>query len=454
MCSPTRNRRHPLTRALLSLGILALVLTGGLFVRTGDADAAPLPFVVQQVKITGEPDDVPLGPAGLTIDIRFNLPPVGTTLTPDNLYIRNIRTGARVPYDTPTFELGDHSHLFIRPNAPLAENTEYDLVLTSDIKALIKMGAVMVPISLQGKTVRFMTTGPPSVRNVMPADEATGVRPDTPIWASFNRAMDASSASSKNYYLHEIPAGVQIPAKVEFTNNNLCHLAPDTLLKSNTQYRVTLMPGPNGVKAKNGKPMTKAFTWTFTTAPAKFPDVESGHDYFTAVEFLANWDVIGGYENGKFGPNDPLSRQQFAKILARAVELKITGTEVCPFRDVDDQLGDDPFYPSKYVAACAAEGYAQGKTATLFGPWDKISRYQVISMVTRAAKDYLPVQKLPPSLWGQWRSDPTHGSNAAWAEYNGLLDGLDLGSLDRWGNMTRGETAQVVYNLVKEIRPQ
>ncbi len=39
---------------------------------------------------------------------------------------------------------------------------------------------------------------------------------------------------------------------------------------------------------------------------AKFPDVESGRGYFTAIEFLANWDVIGGYENGKFGPDDPV----------------------------------------------------------------------------------------------------------------------------------------------------
>ncbi len=93
------------------------------------------------------------------------------------------------------------------------------------------------------------------------------------------------------------------------------------------------------------------------------------------------------------------------------------------------------------MAACAAEGYAQGKTATLFGPWDKMPRYQVISMVTRAARNYLPVQKLL-TLWGQWRSDP--GSTPLGRNTTDCWTGSIWDPLDRWGNMTRGGAAQVV----------
>ena len=63
----------------------------------------------------------------------------------------------------------------------------------------------------------------------------------------------------------------------------------------------------------------------------------------------------------------------------------MTGAEVCPFTDVVAQTGTDPFYPSKYVAVCAAHGITTGKTPTTFAPYDNITRQQLITMVVRAA---------------------------------------------------------------------
>ncbi len=51
-------------------------------------------------------------------------------------------------------------------------------------------------------------------------------------------------------------------------------------------------------------------------------------------------------------------------------------------------------------------------------------------------------------------SDPTHGQNIRIAEYNGLLAGIvgnSSGSLTGWdttGFATRGEVAQVLWNLL------
>ena len=125
-----------------------------------------------------------------------------------------------------------------------------------------------------------------------------------------------------------------------------------------------------------------------------------------------------------------------------------------PFADVTIG-GAGTFYPDNFIAVCAAKGITTGKTATTFDPGDNITRLQVISMVVRMADNLQPglLAAVPEGLALRvgWADDPTHGANAARAEYNGLLAGLDLSALSPTGNMSRGEVAQVLYNLLGKL---
>lgn len=48
----------------------------------------------------------------------------------------------------------------------------------------------------------------------------------------------------------------------------------------------------------------------------QFPDV--GNDWYTeAVRWAASERIVGGYDDGRFGPNDPVSREQIVTILWR-----------------------------------------------------------------------------------------------------------------------------------------
>jgi hypothetical protein len=47
--------------------------------------------------------------------------------------------------------------------------------------------------------------------------------------------------------------------------------------------------------------------------------------------------------------------------------------------------------------------------------------------------------------------DPTHGYNAQLAEWNGLLDGIDLYDRDPWAPASRGEVAQILYNSMRFV---
>jgi N-acetylneuraminic acid mutarotase len=191
-------------------------------------------------------------------------------------------------------------------------------------------------------------------------------------------------------------------------------------------------------------------------ATTSFPDVPATHQYYAAITDLASRSVIGGYANGNFGPSDPVTRQQFAKMIVLTGGYPVSESDVCQFIDV--AKGDaTTFYPDNYVAVCAAKGITTGTSPTTFNPTGKITRYQVVSMVVRMADNLQPgLLVAPPAGWtgnATWANNATHGANAARAEYNGLLTGLDLVALSPTGDMNRGEVAQVLHNLLGKLTP-
>jgi hypothetical protein len=184
---------------------------------------------------------------------------------------------------------------------------------------------------------------------------------------------------------------------------------------------------------------------------AEFPDVPGSHPYHDAILDLANRGIINGYPNGNFGPQDPVTRQQFAKMVVLTGGYPVSELDVCLFSDVE-WSGLLSLFPDNFIAVAAERGITVGKSATMFGPGENISRFQVITMVVRAADDLAPaLLAQPPASWeATWDAalSATHGGNARRAEYNGLLEGIALAGLDPWGSMSRGEVAQVLHNLL------
>jgi hypothetical protein len=194
-----------------------------------------------------------------------------------------------------------------------------------------------------------------------------------------------------------------------------------------------------------------------------FTDVKPGDDYSEAIADLSNQGIINGFEDGTFQPRALVTRQQFAKMIVLTLGLSVTGSEVCPFSDVVPQIGVDPFYPSKYVAVCAANDITKGtnQAQTLFSPYRNITRAQVMTMVVRAAPLVGVTLDQPtsgyysdPKKIMENFDDPNHGLNAQIAEVNGLLWGIRLDSAGVWEpykNATRGEVAQILWRLLQKI---
>jgi hypothetical protein len=59
-----------------------------------------------------------------------------------------------------------------------------------------------------------------------------------------------------------------------------------------------------------------------TTPAAPFSDLVAGSWYMDYISTAYNKSVIDGYANGKFGPNDPVTRAQIAKIISNSLNPK------------------------------------------------------------------------------------------------------------------------------------
>ena len=52
-----------------------------------------------------------------------------------------------------------------------------------------------------------------------------------------------------------------------------------------------------------------------------FKDVSEANGYYKAIAALAEANIIDGYGDGRYGPNDPIKRGQLASILVKAFDL-------------------------------------------------------------------------------------------------------------------------------------
>jgi hypothetical protein len=197
------------------------------------------------------------------------------------------------------------------------------------------------------------------------------------------------------------------------------------------------------------------FAWAEASTALVFTDVPDGHPYAHAINDLAQLGIVSGKDDGTFGPDDPLLRAQFAKMMCGLLGLSVSEDEgYAPFVDLGPDAQDD-LYPHEFVGTAYRAGITKGKTATTFAPYTSITLAQVTTMVVRAADARYPgLLATPPADWhGRWAdTDPTHGASMRRADYAGLLALLpvDPPRTDVSQPATRGEVSQILANLLQK----
>ncbi len=172
-----------------------------------------------------------------------------------------------------------------------------------------------------------------------------------------------------------------------------------------------------------------------------FSDVAGDAWYYDAVRYASENGLMGGYGNGMFGPNDNLSRAQFAQIL-----FNKEGRPVVNYLLRYNDVADGAWY-TEAVRWATSQGVVSGYGNGMFGPNDIITREQLAVMLWRYAGSPAATDK------ELHFTDADQASGFAlealrWAVENSIINGKSGGILDPQGLATRAEAAQILKNFL------
>ena len=177
-----------------------------------------------------------------------------------------------------------------------------------------------------------------------------------------------------------------------------------------------------------------------------FNDISNVDWAKTAIDALANADIISGDGNGYFRPMDMVTRAEFIKMLVSALNIAKTGES-----DFSDVPSSDWSY--HYVSAAYSSGIAVGVGNNLFGKNSTVTRQEAVVFLHRAAiREFIP---LAAERSGSFADDE---DIADWAKrsvgvmYNaGYINGLEDNRFGPNEGLTRAQAAVMVYSLYNTL---
>ena len=107
-----------------------------------------------------------------------------------------------------------------------------------------------------------------------------------------------------------------------------------------------------------------------------FSDVSAGAWYATAVNTLVELDVLSGYEDGTFRPNNAVTRAEFVTAVCKCFDSLSTGS--AGFSDVSGHWAEG------FINQAVAEDWISGFPDGTFRPDESIQRCQVTAILNKA----------------------------------------------------------------------
>ncbi|HHU76015.1 MAG TPA: hypothetical protein GXZ24_03860 [Firmicutes bacterium] len=128
---------------------------------------------------------------------------------------------------------------------------------------------------------------------------------------------------------------------------------------------------------------------------AGFVDLPRGHSAFSDVSKLVSRQVLGGYHDGSFRPENPVKRAEFTKMIVAALDiLPKTNKGTSRFADLPSSHWATPF-----ILVAVDRGLVAGKGKNLFAPDDNISGAEVMTTLVRALGEGKKAVAKPGEAW-------------------------------------------------------
>lgn len=190
---------------------------------------------------------------------------------------------------------------------------------------------------------------------------------------------------------------------------------------------------------KEDKPVAPV---TPVTPAGSFSDIANVDWAKDAIEALAKEGVLAGKGDGKFYPNDSVTREEFVKIIVAAFDLADEDA-ACDFTDVAEDS-----WSYSYIAAASKLGIVSGDGAN-FNPKAGISR-QDMAVIIHRVFEHLGLEVSGDTLYfddnaaiAGYAKDAVDALTAA-----GIINGMGDGTFAPAGTVTRAQAAKVVFGLL------
>ena len=123
-----------------------------------------------------------------------------------------------------------------------------------------------------------------------------------------------------------------------------------------------------------------------------FTDVEAGRWYADAITWTTENGIFAGYSKDKFGPDDPITREQLTAIFYRYADYKgykLTVTENLDKFEDADKITD---YAKMVMQWAVGNGLIKGKSENLLDPQGTATRAEISAMLHRFIEKAKPMQ--------------------------------------------------------------
>jgi serine protease len=188
-----------------------------------------------------------------------------------------------------------------------------------------------------------------------------------------------SSFSNQMYRLH-VQASPLVAGFIDihdhWAKGNLIQLSQQGIIQGDSGYRFN--PDRNLTRAEAAAMIVRGFRYS-KQEPISFTDMTDAHWAYSIVQTATHAQIVGGYPDGTFRPNDPVTRIEMTAMLARALKLdgKLRGAK--PFSDIpDDHWGLGVLKQMK------AEGWISGYPDGSYRPDQPATRAEFSAMLARA----------------------------------------------------------------------
>lgn len=267
------------------------------------------------------------------------------------------------------------------------------------------------------------------------------------VWAEGEEPDLNSATTAALYYIDETKALLtDLQQEVGSTDPIICNLLKDTYIDKTIELKGELQKEEQTTEVVWAARMLNDYLRELrrmerecTDAAAKnglmFSDISPSHPAYEQITYLRDNNVLKGYPDGSFKPEQTINRAEFVKILLEGFfSSEIQGEGNC-FPDVQNE------WFAQYVCAAKRMGWISGYDDGLYRPGNTINRAETIKILMSSLReDTLSPESLPSDV----QANDWFASSVRRAYQYGIE--TNRSAFRPGANLTRGEVAIWIYN--------